>query len=49
MRARTIELMSYSELYNIAPQEIKDYIDRCENTPQGSFWRSDVIFTLLNC
>lgn len=41
MRARTIELMSYSELYDIAPQEIKDYIDRCENTPQGSFWHPE--------
>jgi len=36
MRARTVKIPTYDELYNLAPQEIKDYIDKCNETPQGT-------------
>jgi hypothetical protein len=33
--------MSFDELYDIAPIEIKDYIDRCDKTPQSPFWHPE--------
>ena len=42
MRAKTINtLPSYDELYDTAPQEIKDYIDKCVDTPQGTDWHPE--------
>jgi hypothetical protein len=29
-------LPTWDELYSTAPPEIKDYIDRCSDTPQGT-------------
>jgi len=40
MRAKTI-IPSYDELYASAPQEIKDYIDKCNDTPQGTDWHKE--------
>jgi len=36
MRARQVTIPTYDELYDLAPQEIKDYIDKCNDTPQGT-------------
>lgn len=43
MRARMISdsNIKYSDLYAIAPDEIKDYIDRCEKTPQSPKWHPE--------
>jgi hypothetical protein len=40
MRAKTM-IPSYDELYASAPQEIKDYIDKCNETPQGTDWHPE--------
>jgi len=32
---------TYDELYDLAPQEIKDYIDKCNDTPQGTDWHPE--------
>jgi hypothetical protein len=40
MRAKTI-IPTYDELYDSAPQEIKDYIDKCNETPQGTDWHPE--------
>jgi hypothetical protein len=44
MRARRINqrvithdiIPTYDALYGLAPQEIKDYINKCGDTPQGT-------------
>ena len=42
MRAKTInEIPTFDELYDLAPQEIKDYIDKCDDTPQGTNWHPE--------
>lgn len=41
MRAKTMQANTFEELYDIAPTEIKDYIDRCENTPQSKEWHPE--------
>lgn len=41
MRARTVTIPTYDDLYASAPQEIKDYIDKCDDTPQGTHWHPE--------
>lgn len=42
MRAKTVnEIPTFSELYDLAPKEIKDYIDKCDDTPQGTDWHPE--------
>lgn len=41
MRAKTIKIPTYDELYDLAPNEIKDYIDKCDDTPQGTDWHPE--------
>jgi len=36
-----INIPSFDELYDLAPQEIKDYVDKCEDTPQGTDWHPE--------
>ena len=41
MRAKIVEIPTFNELYDLAPTEIKDYIDRCERTPQSPDWHPE--------
>jgi len=41
MRAKTITPDTFEEFYESAPKEIKDYIDRCANTPQTLKWHPE--------
>ena len=42
MRAKTVNTIpTFDELYDTAPQEIKDYIDKCNDTPQGTDWHPE--------
>ena len=43
MRAKTINstVPTFDELYATAPQELKDYIDKCDDTPQGTDWHPE--------
>ena len=43
MRAKTINnpVPTFDELYDIAPQEIKDYITKCDDTQQGTDWHPE--------
>jgi len=41
MRAKQIKPSTFQEFYDIAPSEIQDYIDRCEETLQGSYWHPE--------
>ena len=41
MRAKQINIPSYDDLCAIAPQEIKDYITKCDDTPQGTDWHPE--------
>ena len=41
MRAKTIFPDTFQELYDIAPKEIKNYIDRCEKTLQSKQWHPE--------
>jgi len=40
MRAKTV-IPTFDELYNQAPQELQDYIDKCDETPQGTDWHPE--------
>lgn len=33
--------ITYSDLYDVAPEEIKNYIDRCEDIPQSPKWHPE--------
>lgn len=37
----TGHIPSYNELYDVAPQEIKDYIDKCKSIPQSPKWHPE--------
>ena len=42
MRAKTVnDIPTFDELYDSAPQEIKNYIDKCDDTPQGTDWHPE--------
>jgi len=41
MRAKMIKIPTYDELYNLAPKEIKDYVNKCIDTPQGTDWHPE--------
>src|SRR6056297_3918679 len=42
MRAKQVnEIPTYDELYNSAPPEIKQYIDKCKDVPQDSKWHPE--------
>jgi len=46
MRAKTINesesrLPNYDVMYELAPSEIKGYIDSCDETPQGTDWHPE--------
>lgn len=41
MRARQVTIPTYDDLYSLAPQEIKDYINKCADTPQGTDWHPE--------
>lgn len=42
MRAKTItNIPTYEELYNQAPPEIKEYIEKCKNIPQDPHWHKE--------
>jgi len=42
MRAKTVNsIPTFDELYALAPQEIKDYITKCDDTPQGTDWHPE--------
>lgn len=45
MRAKTINesgnIPTYDELYDVAPQEVKDYIDKCSSVPQSPKWHPE--------
>lgn len=45
MRAKTINesgnIPTYDELYDVAPQEIKDYVNKCIDTPQSPKWHPE--------
>ncbi len=42
MRAKTIKhIPTFDELYDLAPQELKDYINECDDTPQGTDWHPE--------
>lgn len=43
MRARkvNIEIPTFDELYALAPEELKDYIDRCEEAQQSPEWHPE--------
>lgn len=40
MRAKTV-LMNFEDMYDSAPAEIKEYIDRCEKTLQSPAWHPE--------
>ena len=41
MRAKLVEIPSFRELYDMAPEELKKYIDRCGDTPQSKTWHPE--------
>ena len=44
MRAKRIneeEIPNYDVMYELAPSEIKGYIDACDDTPQGTDWHPE--------
>ena len=41
MRAKQVTVPSFDELYDLAPELIKDYIDRCKDTQQGTNWHPE--------
>ena len=41
MRAKTIKPNTFQDFYDSAPAEIKDYINRCADTPQSALWHPE--------
>ena len=41
MRAKTVEPKTFQDFYDAAPEEIKDYLDKCKNTPQTASWHPE--------
>ena len=41
MRARTIEIPTFTEICLIAPEEVKAYIEKCRETPQSKLWHPE--------
>ena len=41
MRARTINIPTFDELYSSAPKELKEYINRCEDCLQSPGWHPE--------
>lgn len=42
MRAKTVnDIPTFDELYDLAPRELKDYIDRCADTQQSPEWHPE--------
>jgi len=41
MRAKTVKPDTFQDFYESAPAEIKDYIDRCVDTPQSTEWHPE--------
>jgi len=50
MRAQMIGTanIEYSDLYEVAPEEIKDYINKCEDTPQNPVWHPEGAVSIHN-
>lgn len=41
MRAKKVKPDTFQDFYDSAPAEIKDYINRCEETPQSAEWHPE--------
>ena len=41
MRAKRVRIPTFEELYASAPHEIKEYVDKCNDTPQGTDWHPE--------
>lgn len=42
MRAKNVnEIPTFDEMYELVPEEIRSYLDRCESTPQSSRWHPE--------
>ena len=41
MRAKTVIPNTFQDFYDIAPEEIKDYLNRCAKTPQSKTWHPE--------
>ena len=42
MRAKLVnDLLTFKQLYNSAPTEIKNYLNKCKITPQGAEWHPE--------
>jgi len=41
MRARRISIPTFDEMYHLVPDDIRNYLDRCKDTPQSPDWHPE--------